>query len=46
MFNLFDECAARFAHMSPQEEECASSSFFVEYANCDNQKFSMPKYKL
>ena len=25
-FNLFDECAARGVHLSPQEEECTSSS--------------------
>ena len=25
-FNLFDECAARCVHLSPQEEECTSSS--------------------
>ena len=24
--NLFDECAARYVHLSPQEEECTSSS--------------------
>ena len=25
-FNLLDECAARYVHMLPQEEECISSS--------------------
>ena len=24
--NLFDECAARCVHLSPQEEECTPSS--------------------
>ena len=26
-FSLFDECAARFVHLFPQEEECSSSSW-------------------
>ena len=26
-FNLFDECAARCVHLSPQEEECTSPSW-------------------
>ena len=26
-FNLLDECAARFVHPFPQEEECTSSSW-------------------
>ena len=25
--NLFDECASRCVHLSPQEEECTSSSW-------------------
>ena len=25
--NLFDECATRCVHLSPQEEECTSSSW-------------------
>ena len=25
-FNLFDECATRFVHLFPQEEQCTSSS--------------------
>ena len=27
VFNLFDECASRCVHLSPQEEECTSSSW-------------------
>ena len=27
-FNLFYECAVRCAHLSPQEEECTSSSWW------------------
>ena len=26
-FNLFDKCAARCAHLFPQEEQCSSSSW-------------------
>ena len=26
-FNLFDECAARYVHKFPREEECTSFSF-------------------
>ena len=26
-FNLFDKCATRCVHLSPQEEECTSSSW-------------------
>ena len=27
VFNLFDECASRCVHLSPQEEGCTSSSW-------------------
>ena len=26
-FNIFDECATRYEHLFPQEEECTSSSW-------------------
>ena len=40
-FNLFDECAFRFVHMSPQVEEFAEhfTSFLAEHANCNNQNW-------
>ena len=27
-FNLFDDCAVRCVHLSPEEEECTSSSWW------------------